>query len=221
MIFDTENLDTLEMYELALLLLLYDKKLDNSKTVLEVKDTDIIAVLDKLEKKGFILSSIYSTDRNYKPPFEHKCWYLIEKGKQALADNCVKDSTAVKIVSKQAVKVRCKLLAPKLMEIFPNGTKPGTSLKWRGNTEAVANKLEKVILSGNEFTDEEAIAATKAYVDQFNGIYTTMRILPYFISKNVIKGGEVEKTRDFLSYVEDLRTGNNQSLSKDWDVELR
>lgn len=221
MVFDTENLDTLKLHELALLLLLYDKRLDNSKTVLEVRDTDIFAALNSLQEKGYILSSIYATDFNYKPPYAHTAWCLIEKGKQALADNVIKDKAVNKVVSSRAIIARCKVLAEKLMEIYPAGNKPGTSLKWRGNTNIVADKLKKLIEAGNVFTDEEAIAATKAYVDQFNGIYTTMRVLPYFISKNIIKGGEVEKTRDFLSYVEDLRNGNNQSINKDWDVELR
>lgn len=222
MVIDTENLDTLKLHEVALLLLLYDKRLDQSRTVLEVKDVDIRRALDGLQEKGFITSVVYSTDYGYEPPYQRTAWSLIEKGKQALADNCVQDKKVNKALSERAIKARCDKLAPKLMELFPKGTKPGTSLMWRGNVDFVSGKLQKVILSGNEFTDEEAIAATKAYINGFNGVYTTMRVLPYFIAKNIIKGGEVEKTRDFLSYVEDIRSNPEQvSIQRDWDVELK
>lgn len=221
MIIDTENLDSLQLHEVALLLLLYDKKLERTKTVLEVKDVDILGVLNNLEKKGLIISSIYATDFNYKPPFQHTCWSLIEKGRQALADNCVQDQKVRKVVSDRALKTRFEALAPKLMEIFPLGNKPGTSLKWRGNITSIAERLIKVY-SLSEFTDEEAIAATKNYVSSFNGNFDTMRVLMYFICKNVIKGGEVEKTRDFLSYVEDVRNNPVQTtMKKDWDIELK
>lgn len=221
MIIDTENLDSLKLHELALLLLLYDKRLERTRTVLEVKDVDILGVLNDLEKRGLIVSSIYATDFNHKPPFQHTCWALIEKGRQALADNCVQDQKVKKIVSDKALKTRFEALAPKLMEIFPLGNKPGTSLKWRGNIASITERLLKVY-SLTEFTDEEAIAATKSYVDSFNGDYTAMRVLMYFICKNVIKGGEIEKTRDFLSYIEDIRSNPHQStLRKDWDIELK
>lgn len=221
MIIDTENLDSLQLHELALLLLLYDKRLERSKVVLEVKDTDIMKVFNDLEKRGLIVSSIYATDFNYRPPFQHTCWALIEKGRQALADNCVQDPKVNRVVSDRNLKKRFEELAPKLMEIFPLGTKPGTSLKWRGNITSVAERLMKVY-SLSEFTDEEAIAATKNYVNSFNGDYTAMRVLMYFICKNVIKGGEVEKTRDFLSYIEDVRSNPTQAtMRKDWDIELK
>lgn len=222
MIIDTENLSTLSLPEIALLLLLYDKRVEKSKTVVEVKDTDIEGLFSSLEEKGFILSSIYATDQNTKPPFQHVCYSLIEAGRRALADNCVSNKNVLKTANKEAIRKRCDELAPKLMELYPAGKKPGTSLMWRGSSSIVSNKLQKIIENGSTFTDEEAISATKSYVGGFNGIYTNMRILPYFLSKNEIVGGEVKKSCDFMSYVEDLRSNPSQnSLSRDWDVALR
>lgn len=221
MVIDTENLNDLSLPEVAALLLLYDKSLDGSRAVLEVKDTDIRSILDSLEKRGYITSSIYATDFNTKPPYKHTAWGMVQKGKQALANNCVQDKTVVKIANNKALTTRCDALALKLMELYPTGTKPNTALKWRGNQKAVSEKLKKLIQQGAEFTDEEAIEATKAYVNAFNGIYTQMRILPYFISKNVLKGGEVEKTQDFLAYVEDLRNNPQQTINNNWDIALR
>lgn len=222
MVFDTENLENLTIKELGLLLLLYDKRVDKSRTVVQVKDVDIYELLDSLERKKYVISSIYSTDFNYRPPYKHTMWSLVEKGKQVLAENCMQTVKEVKTISTKELVSRCDSLADKLMELYPAGTKPGTSLKWRGYKKGVSEKLQKLIKNGNEFTDEEAINATKAYINSFGGMYTTMRVLPYFLSKNEIVGGESKKTCDFMSYVEDLRNNTkSQSTSVDWTIELR
>ena len=222
MIIDTENLNTLSLHEVAALLLLYDKRVEKSRTVVEIRDADLTKLFSSLEEKGLIVSSIYATDQNTKPPFQHVCYSLIEAGRRALADNCVSNKAVLKTANKEAIRKRCDELAPKLIELYPAGKKPGTSLMWRGSSSIVSNKLQKLIEGGSVFTDEEAIAATKSYVGGFNGIYTNMRILPYFLSKNEIVGGEVKKSCDFMSYVEDLRSNPSQtSLSRDWDVALR
>lgn len=221
MIIDTEKLDSLELHELAMLLFLYNKKVDKSRTVVSVKDVDIYAVLDKLRNKGYISAAIYATDTNYQPPYKHICYSLLEKGKNALADNCMQDKGTIKALSKKAVKDRCDKLAPRLREIYPMGKKPGTSNQWRGYEAGVSEKLQKLLLSGSQFTDEEAIAATKAYVESFNGNYTNMRVLPYFLGKNEIVGGEVKKSCDFMSYVEDIRTNPKGSISPEWETSLR
>ena len=222
MVFDTKNLNTLTIHELALLLLLYDERVDKSRTVVTVKEEDIFNALESLRQRGFITSAIYKTDFNYKPPYRKLSWNLLEKGKNALAENCAEEKVSKKAMSEKAITERCRNLAPKLMELYPVGTKPGTSLKWRGATEIVVNKLKKLISSGNEFTDEEAILATKNYIGAFNGMYTTMRVLPYFLSKNEIVGGESKKTSDFMSYVEDLRTNDGHpKVVNDWDITLR
>lgn len=222
MIIDTENLSTLTLPEVSLLLLLYDKRVEKTRSVVEVRDKDIGYMLDSLEKKGLIISSVYSTDRNVSPPIQHVGYCLVEKGRQALAENCISNKNILKTVNKEAVKKRCDELAPKLMEIYPLGKKPGTPLQWRGYKNGISEKLQKLILEGNTFTDEEAIKATSAYVSSFNGVYTTMRILPYFLSKREIVGGEVKKSCDFMSYVEDVRNNTAQTaVSQDWMSELK
>ena len=108
------------------------------------------------------------------------------------------------------------------MELYPMGKKPGTNNQWRGYKGGVSEKLQKLLVGGETFTDEEAIEATRAYVDGFNGMYTNMRVLPYFLGKNEVVGGEVKKTCDFMSYVEDIRNNPQQvGISNDWDVALR
>ena len=220
MIIDTDNLSTLSLQEVALLLLFYDPKVDKSRTVLQVKDVDISKLLNGLRQKKYVMSSIYSTDFNKKPPYRHVAWSLLDKGKQALAENCINTSKK-KLNITPSVVARCDALAPKLQELYPVGTKPGTSQKWRGSAKLVSEKLQKLISRGEIFTDDEAIAATKEYVTGFGGMYTNMRVLIYFLSKNEIVGGEVKKSCDFMSYIEDLRNNKTRVNNNNWEVELR
>lgn len=222
MVIDTENLGEMTLPELGLLLMLYDKRVDKSRTVVQVKDTDIRQVLAELQKKGYVMASVYATDQNHRPPLQHVAWSLLEKGKLALAEACVQEKPVLKRAASKAIKDRCDALAPKLMELYPMGKKPGTNNQWRGYKGGVSEKLQKLLAGGETFTDEEAIEATRAYVDGFNGMYTNMRVLPYFLGKNEVVGGEVKKTCDFMSYVEDIRNNPQQvGISNDWDVALR
>ena len=222
MVIDTENLGEMTLPELGLLLMLYDRRVDKSRTVVQVKDTDIRQVLAELQKKGYVMASVYATDQNHRPPLQHVAWSLLEKGKLALAEACVQEKPVLKRTASKAIKDRCDALAPKLMELYPMGKKPGTNNQWRGYKGGVSEKLQKLLVGGETFTDEEAIEATRAYVDGFNGMYTNMRVLPYFLGKNEVVGGEVKKTCDFMSYVEDIRNNPQQvGISNNWDVALR
>ena len=221
MVIDTENLNGLSLPEVSILLMLYNKNLDKSRTVMQVKDTDIKEVLHSLYKKGYISAAIYSTDTAFKPPFKHLCYSLLEKGKVALAENCVQEKKVLKRAVTKAIKDRCDALAPLLMEIYPSGKKPGTNIQWRGYKGGNSEKLQKLITTGNDFTDEEAIEATKAYVTGFNGMYTDMRCLPYFLGKRELVGGEVKSSCDFMTYVEDIRNNEQSRVSSNWDIELR
>lgn len=222
MIIDTERLGDFSIQQVALLLLLYDKTFDKSTTLLQVKDTDIRSIFRDLERQRLILSNVYAIDYDTNPPTEHLSWSILERGKQALAEiSTPTKKSRIRRKASEELENRCDALAKELSELYPAGIKPGTSQKWRGYSKLVSEKLQKLILDGNDFTDEEAIAATKAYIASFNGKYTTMRILPYFLSKNEVIGGEVKKSRDFMSYIEDARNNQQSHFSQDWDVTLR
>ena len=64
-------------------------------------------------------------------------------------------------------------LAMALKEIYPTGKKPGTNIMWRGNTVEIVKKLKLLHTSYKfQYTFEQAVNATKRYVDSFNGDYT-------------------------------------------------
>ena len=117
-------------------------------------------------------------------------------------------------------------LASKLMELYPRGKKAGTTSYWRGNKKEIREKLQKFYkLYGNKFTDEQIIEATRKYVASFNGNYSYMRVLKYFIIKD--EKTENSEGRYSINQVSDLATlienagQENSSLDNDWSAELR
>ena len=74
-------------------------------------------------------------------------------------------------------------LAARLQGIYPSGIKSGTTYNWRGSNEDIAQKLRTLIAKYNFFfTEEEAVKATKKYVDSFEN-KEKMQLLKYFILK--------------------------------------
>lgn len=103
-------------------------------------------------------------------------------------------------------------IATKLQEIYPKGTKPGTIYPWRGSKAEIIKKLQTLKVKYNfDFTEEQAIKATKTYVESFNGDYNYMKLLKYFILKlDKIDGGTDMKS-DFMSYIENIDNLNQKS----------
>lgn len=109
-------------------------------------------------------------------------------------------------------------LADKLRDLYPTGKKPGTNYLWRDSRPIIAKKLKGLVKKYNiEFTDEEAIEATKNYVNSFNGDYRYMQLLKYFISKQTVIDGTIEENSQFLSYIENadhIRDGDNNWINE-------
>lgn len=109
-------------------------------------------------------------------------------------------------------------LAKKMQELFPEGKKPGTKLMWRDSQPIIAKKLKSVVKKYNAtFTDEQAIEATKKYVESFNGDYQFMQVLKYFISKRNLTTGD--ETSQFLSYIENA--GHEDVNNESWMDNVR
>ena len=102
-------------------------------------------------------------------------------------------------------------IAEKLMQIFPQGKKPGTPYQWKGNKREIALKLKSFFkLYGNTYTEEQLVTATREYVESFNGDYRFMRLLKYFIWKKE-DGNEVSELASFIENAgqEDSNLGDN------------
>ena len=104
---------------------------------------------------------------------------------------------------------------------FLNSEMTGTNDVWRDSTAVIAQRLKALVKKYKvSFTKEEAVDATRRYIAGFNGNYTYMQILKYFISKQKpVEGAPAEQNSQFLSYLEN-KEGDTVIASPDWTVNL-
>lgn len=92
-------------------------------------------------------------------------------------------------------------LAEKMRALFPEGKKEGTNFYWRDSTKVIAQRLGIFIKRyGDDYNNEQILAATRRYVESFNGNYRFMHVLKYFISKKNLE--TKEDNSELLSYLE-------------------
>jgi len=98
-------------------------------------------------------------------------------------------------------------LASQMREVYPAGEQPGTGHLWRCSVPTAVERLTKLIKKKNfSFTAEEAIEATKAYVNSYsNG--AKIRTMQYFIFKNVIEDGEEVMKSELMEWIYRIRDG--------------
>ena len=165
-------------------------------------------LIDELNQKGLIMQ--YGAKEYLHNPIE------ISRNGAEMFEGIILDGE----YRKNKKENRFNILADKLRELYPEGRKEGTNYYWRDSTKIIARKLKALDKKyGIDFTDEQAINATKRYIDSFNGNYTYMQLLKYFIMKNVLKDGELEETSQLLSYIENEDQVNNTNT--DWSVQLK
>jgi hypothetical protein len=97
---------------------------------------------------------------------------------------------------------RIENLVKQMREIFPTGMKIGSSA-WRGNVRELKLRMQKFFKLYGDYTDEQILEATKKYVDSFNGNYTYMRILKYFIFKSETKS-HLDDEGNIVNQLEDI-----------------
>lgn len=176
---------------------------------LDIKEVSILLahnfglVWDKtyndLENKGFLHKGILGD------------YQTTQKGKDLL-NQIILDSIATKPTDKE----RLEALAIKLKEVYPKGRKEGTNYMWRGTTAEIVRKLQTLIVKYDfNFTDEEAVDATRSYVESFNGDYRFMQLLKYFLFKTVRDAdGNTEIKSEFMSRIENK--GQEEEMRQDW-----
>lgn len=118
---------------------------------------------------------------------------------------------------------RLEKLALDLAMIFPKEKKAGTCHYFRGNRKDNILRLKKFFKLYGHYTDEQILDAAKRYVDSFNGNYTYMRILKYFIWKDEKKldadgNAYIDETSDLANWIENR--GQSNSSNSDWTTSL-
>ena len=100
-----------------------------------------------------------------------------------------------------------EVLALKLKEIYPKGRNAG-GYYWTDGIQLIVKRLQLFFKKyGNSYKAEDIIKATQSYVDGFNGNYTLMRLLKYFIWKEATNHGEVESSSDLYTILENMKDG--------------
>ena len=189
---DTEvpKLNNLSLAEFGVLLYFADRK--NTKSLEDLSYS--------LWEKGYLTKEV----ENYS--FEV---HSFEKLQTILAESTNEDS----------VNKRAEELADKLRSIYPKGKIPNTNYYYKSNKSDIINKLKTFFNKyGVQYTDEQIINATQKYVNSFNGNYTYLKLLKYFIWKDErLKGESVQSLlADFIENenVEDIS-------NSDWTATLR
>lgn len=135
---------------------------------------------------------------------------LFAKDEMVLSDNARNLVTKILLESDDKVKdskIDFTSLAEKLQEIFPQGCRTGTTYSWRDKTEVIAQKLRALVVVHHfSFTEEEAIKATKEYVDSMSNDLERMMLLKYFILKTRKQDdGSVDIDSMFMTIIENNR----------------
>lgn len=171
----------------------------------EVSEADVMASIEATKNKGYLYKYRANND-----PYKY---VISEKGKDLI-------ETMSAYTGTKDSGINFLDVAAKLRTLFPKGIKEGTNSRWVDGLALVSKRLKQFVQKYGEFTEEEIVDATKRYVDSFNGNYTKMRTLRYFIwaDKRNPSTGEVEYTSDLLSFLEDTE---DENITADWEVKLR
>lgn len=171
-------------------------------------DVNLNTAQELLIEKGYITANRDSL-------FNQIGWRLTKKGAEII------DSVIIDSDKKNKPDERYTQLAIKLKEIFPKGKKSSTNYYWAEGVALIVRRLKLFFKKyGDTYTDEQIIKAAEKYVQGFNGDYTYMRLLKYFIFKEKIgAAGEVEGDSELISYIENA--GQEDSLGNNWVTELK
>lgn len=131
-----------------------------------------------------------------------------------LADELLADSEEDIVVKEDEIRE----LAEKLREIYPEGKMPGTSYYYRCNRADIVKKLKSFFRRYGDYTPEQIIEATQRYVASFNGNYTYLRLLKYFIWKDENKDGETLQVSQLADWIENK--GQVNGTNADWTTSL-
>lgn len=160
-----------------------------------------------LIKKGLITSANCSY-------FELNKKYTISNKGMDLLETLASDSEEA-VVAKES---DLDALAVQLRDIYPEGKMPGTSYYYKCNKADIVRKLKSFIRKYGDYTTDQILDATKRYVESFNGNYTYMRLLKYFIWKSEVKDGETVVISQLADWIENSNQVN--SYNSDWAVSL-
>lgn len=162
------------------------------------KEYDIKELIDTIIAKGYADKNLYNPNTA-----------IVSNNVKEIISSVIIDSDKA-VIDKEEDYLK---VAKKMQEIFPKGRKEGTTYAWRDCTAVIAKKLKTLVVKFDfKFTEEEALNATKKYVESFNGNYKFMQLLKYFILKNDTTTGDIKS--EFMSLIEnaDIELNNDSEF---------
>lgn len=150
------------------------------------REVDVEATIQKLIKMGIVDRDIYN-----------KISAVVSNNTKELITSIIIDSDKA-VINKDEEFLT---LADKMRAIFPEGRKAGTTYYWRDSVQVIAKKLKTLVAKFEiQLTEDIVLDATRRYVESFNGVYTYMQLLKYFILKTDKTTGDIRS--ELLSYIE-------------------
>lgn len=167
------------------------------------KEINVKDVINSLIEKGIVEKNLYD---------EHSA--VVSSNSKEIINRILVESDK-KVIDNDA---QFLALAYKMQDLFPKGRKPGTTYYWKGNAPEIAERLKTLVTKFSiTFSEEEALDATKRYVESFNGNYKFMHLLKYFIIKYDKNTGTRES--DFMSLLENKH--EDEGHPGDWTLDLK
>ena len=121
-------------------------------------------------------------------------------------------------------------LAKQMRELYPQGKMKNrygqlTPYYYRCNNSEVVKKLKKFFTIFGNVSNEDILDATKRYVASFQGNYTGMRLIKYFILKDDVKPsedgtGHVEQISDLATFLENRESEGEEVNNDEWTSKI-
>lgn len=169
---------------------------------------NITSLFDELLKKEILVRDLFSSE-----------FLVTQKWDDICSSVLLESDTSI------PTEERLETLVVQLMDLFPRGKKPAnTPIYWRGNKKDNKLRMQKFFkLYGNKYSDDQIIDATRRYVESFNGDYSYMRTLKYFIwkdSKKLNSEGNmyIEEVSDLATWIENE---GQEDLDNAWTSTLK
>lgn len=171
-----------------------------------IKGQNIYNLLQSLVQKNFISKSVLSEED----------FVTSDKTAEIVSNILIESEPKAQLKDEELTQ-----LTKSLQEVFPKGKKPGTTYYWRGNTIEITRKLKTLAGKYNVVLNpEKVLSAARHYVNSFNGDYTKMRLLKYFILKaEKDSDGNIQIYSDLKSLLEN-EGQDDTTTNRDWTTEL-
>ena len=148
-------------------------------------------------------------------------WYKVTQHWSDVLDEILADSSGTIEKSDDELLE----LAKQMRELYPQGKMKDrygrpTPYYYRCNNSEVVKKLKKFFTLFGSVPDEEILDATKRYVASFQGNYTGMRLIKYFILKDDVRPsedgtGHVEQISDLATFLENKESEEREGVNTD------